>query len=445
MKKKFLSLLILGLVVSFAAQAKVIRVSEPSQVKDVLVLEAGDTVILAEGTWNNLDIRIKSVNGTAVKPVVFMGETAGKTILTGQSYLKMSGPYVIAENLWFQDPQSIMSTPLEDEGDSVIAFRSDDGEYATNGVVRNCMMTGFNLPLTLKEHKWVSLYGTDNTVEHCSFEDKSWLGATVVVWPDTTLAREPHHTIRNNYFTRPRSILTENGGSMNCQESIRVGSSHVSLSPAYCVVENNVFERCNGEAEIISIKTCSNIVRNNVFLESVGSITLRHGNGSLVENNYFDGRNVKGTGGIRLVGENQIVRNNYMQDMSGEGGTAAIAVVMGITNAVLNSYSQVVNAVIENNVIIDCNQGMAVNLGTRALQEQPFANSRVQNNVFISKNQAALIYNRPAPKDVIWKDNVFEGGTFEGCTLSSLGATAEAKVKRKPAPIFPNGASWESK
>ncbi len=445
MKKRFLALLALGLASTFASQAKVIFVSEPSQVEDMLVLEAGDSVVLAEGTWKDLNIKFKSVNGTAVKPVVFMGETAGKTILTGVTYFQFSGPYVVVENLWFQDPTSIPNVDPKSEGDAVFSFRTPDGEYATNSVMRNCMITGFNTPLTISKNKWVSLYGTDNTVEYCSFEDKSWLGTTLVVWPDTTMDKEPHHTVRNNYFTRVRSNLSEKGSSLNEQETIRIGTSHFSLSSAGCTIENNVFERCNAEAEVISDKTCNNVIRGNVFLENKGSLTLRHGNGSLVENNYFDGRNVEGTGGIRLVGENHIVRNNYMQDLAGENFTAAIAVMMGLTNPVLNSYSQVKNTVIENNVAIDCYQGLAVNLGTRKNQVQPLAYSRVQNNVFVSKHQAAIIHNRPAPKDVIWKDNVFEGGTFEGCSLSSLGATAEAKVKRRPAPIFPNGASWDSK
>lgn len=440
MNRKFLPILALGLVAAFAAQAKVISVSEPSQVKNVLTLEAGDTVILKEGTWKDVDIKFKSVNGTALKPVVFMGETAGKTIITGNSSLHFAGPYVVVEDLWFQDP-----TAVAEEGTSVVAFQLSDDEYATNSVMRNCMMTGFGLEVTKQENKWVSIYGTDNMVERCTFEDKSWLGTTLVVWPDTTLSREPNHIVRNNYFTRPRTILSEKGSSLNGQETIRLGTSHVSMSSAKCIVENNVFERCNGETEIISNKTCENVIRGNVFLECVGCMTLRHGNGSVVENNYFDGRNVKGTGGIRLIGESHIVRNNYMQDLTGDNYTAAIAIMMGVTNSVLNNYFQVVNSIVENNIAIDCNHGLAVNLGTRANQEQPFANSRVQNNVFISRNVAARIYNRPAPEDVIWKDNVFEGGIFEGCTLAGLGATDKASVKRMPAPIFSNGASWDSK
>ena len=51
-----------------------------------------------------------------------------------------------------------------------------------------------------------------------------------------------------------------NGG-----ETLRIGTSHYSLSDSFTVVENNYFERTNGEVEIISVKSGKNQIRNNVF------------------------------------------------------------------------------------------------------------------------------------------------------------------------------------
>jgi len=53
------------------------------------------------------------------------------------------------------------------------------------------------------------------------------------------------------------------------------------------VVESNLFDRCDGELEIISSKSCENVYRHNTFLDCAGMLTLRHGNRCTVEGNFF--------------------------------------------------------------------------------------------------------------------------------------------------------------
>ena len=52
----------------------------------------------------------------------------------------------------------------------------------------------------------------------------------------------------------------------------------MSLSSGYTVVEFNLFEDCDGDPEIVSVKSCDNIIRHNTFLKSYGTLSLRHGN-----------------------------------------------------------------------------------------------------------------------------------------------------------------------
>src|SRR5690606_7963466 len=84
-------------------------------------------------------------------------------------------------------------------------------------------------------------------------------------------------------------------------ETLRVGTSHYSLSNSSTIIENNVFDRCDGEVEIISIKSGANIIRNNLIFESKGAVVLRHGNKNIVEGNVFLGNGVDHTGGIRVI------------------------------------------------------------------------------------------------------------------------------------------------
>jgi poly(beta-D-mannuronate) lyase len=64
---------------------------------------------------------------------------------------------------------------------------------------------------------------------------------------------------------RPRPPLRRNGG-----ETICVGYSHQSMSNSATRLEHNLFERCDGELEIVSNKSCGNVYRFNTFRECAG-------------------------------------------------------------------------------------------------------------------------------------------------------------------------------
>ena len=77
---------------------------------------------------------------------------------------------------------------------------------------------------------------------------------------DSDNSRENYHRIDHNYFGL-RAVLGSNGG-----ETLRIGTSHYSLSNSFTVVENNYFDHCDGEVEIISVKSGGNQVRGQSVL-----------------------------------------------------------------------------------------------------------------------------------------------------------------------------------
>ncbi|MBK7338581.1 MAG: hypothetical protein IPJ00_21695 [Saprospirales bacterium] len=125
---------------------------------------------------------------------------------------------------------------------------------------------------------------------------------TLAVRLDTEASRENNHRSIQLFWNHP--ILGSNGG-----ETIRIGTSHYSLTNSNTIVEYNYFDRCNGEHEIISNKSCRNTFRYNTFFECQGTLTMRHGNETLVESNYFFGNRKPNTGGIRIINEKQKVIN----------------------------------------------------------------------------------------------------------------------------------------
>jgi poly(beta-D-mannuronate) lyase len=123
------------------------------------------------------------------------------------------------------------------------------------------------------------------------------------------------------------------------------------------VVELNLFEQCDGEIEIISSKSCGNIYRFNTFANCAGMLTLRHGNRCTVEGNFFLGHHKKGSGGIRIIGEEHLIINNYLDGLE-KGG---FWITSGISNSPLNGYFQAKNCLIAFNTFVD-SAGPAIEL-----------------------------------------------------------------------------------
>ncbi len=179
-----------------------------------------------------------------------------------------------------------------------------------------------------------------NRVDHCYLAGKTSESPTLQVEAE---GQPNHHRIDHNHFG-PRPPLGRNGG-----ETIRVGYSHQSMNNSSTIVEHNLFDRCDGEIEIISSKSCDNIYRYNTFLDCAGMLTLRHGNRCRVEGNFFLGHHKRGSGGIRVIGEEHTVINNYIDGVMLGG----IWITSGIPNSELRGYFQSRDCLIAFNTIVD--------------------------------------------------------------------------------------------
>ena len=153
----------------------------------------------------------------------------------------------------------------------------------------------------------------------------------------------------------------------NGAETIRIGTSDWSMYNSNCIVEYNYFEECDGEIETISNKSCENIYRYNTFYKSAGTLTLRHGNRCDVYGNYFFGANKESTGGVRIIGENHKVWNNYFANLTGGGYWSALSMVNGVPDSPLNRYFQVKNAVVAFNTFVNNSDNLDIGTGKNDL------------------------------------------------------------------------------
>lgn len=301
-------------------------------------LQPGDKVVLANGTWTDVELVLKG-EGTADNPIELTAEEAGKVIITGQSNLSFSGSHIVVSGLVFKDG----FTPTSE----VISFRTSKDDLANHSRVTNTVIDNFSNPERQDSDTWVAIYGKNNLFDHNSLLGKGNRGVTLAVRLNTEASLENEHVIEYNYFG-PRQIFGSNGA-----ETVRIGTSHYSREFSNTVVRNNYFDRTNGEHEIISNKSCGNVYRNNVFFESQGTLTMRHGHYTLVENNYFLGNRKPNTGGIRIINENQTVRNNYLYGLTGHRFRGALVIMNGVPNGPINRYDPVIDSLMNNNIVID--------------------------------------------------------------------------------------------
>jgi poly(beta-D-mannuronate) lyase len=320
----------------------------------------------------------------------------------------------VAENLVFQGGNCAPAP--------VVEFRNGSLESNHSRLTR-CSISEYSPPDGTTDSKWVSLYGTYNRVDHCALTGKTNSGTTLVVW----LTDHPnYHLIDSNYFG-PRPNLGYNGG-----ETIRVGTSDWSMYDSYTTVEYNLFDRCNGETEIISSKSCENVYRYNTFRSCQGTLTLRHGNRCTVEGNFFFGNGISNTGGIRIIGEDHRVINNYVAGTAGTGYRAALAMMNGVPNSPLNRYFQVKRALVAFNTFVDNRMTFAFGVGKDAELTLPPLDCTVGDNILLG-SVSPFVTLTDTPINMTYQGNLYFGAAL------GIASTGFAQMDPRLAPAGSDG------
>jgi poly(beta-D-mannuronate) lyase len=400
-----------------------ITVADPAEFQAAVKRVApGDTLLLKAGIWRDADLVFEAV-GTAEKPITMRPAQPGSVVLSGKSRVSIGGSHLTVEGLVFREA-------FHPEG--YLVFRRDSKRLAEHCRVTRCSVIDCNPPVddTKKKSTWVSLYGNHNRFDHCHLEGKTNPGTTLVVWLPETEGSPNEHAIDHNYFGR-RPELKKNGG-----ETIRIGDSDGSMQASRTTVEANLFEECDGEAEIISNKSCENIYRGNTFRRCSGALTLRHGNRSTIEENFFLGEKARGTGGVRVIGEGHRIARNYFADLMGDDTRAGLSIMNGVPDSKLNQYFQVKNAAVEDNVFLNCKETFVVGLADNDSNNVvPPADVTISGNVVVA-GRRKVVSMRDAKAGVVWSDNIYSGEDL-GVT-----ASADAWMQQDIRLGLRNGIEW---
>ncbi len=421
MKKLFVTLMLLSTVQVWANTLSVSTTQE--LVRSGLQAKAGDTVVIKSGNYLNCNLII-SAKGTARQPIIFMAQVPGSVHFTGNSYLHITGTYITVSGVVFKNGFA---------GKNHVWQFSHGKEVANNSRITASSIQSFNNPLRLDENHWLTLSGKNNRVDHCNFTDKTNLGVLVAVLLDDDRSRINNHSIDSNYFGI-RKPLGSNAGEM-----IRVGVSQHCTFYSNTVIKNNFFEYCDGETEIVSIKSCGNKVVGNVFKECQGAVVLRHGNDNTVEGNLFYGNDKEGTGGVRVINEGNWIVNNFMSHCKGQGFRSPLAIMAGVFNSPANRYLPVRDAVIANNTFLNCTP-FSISEGKDAERSVDPKNVLLLNNLFYANTPGPLCYTVSTIDSVFAAGNVFSASlTNPGVQGFTAGTISMQKWDSKGFPVI--GAS----
>jgi poly(beta-D-mannuronate) lyase len=247
----------------------------------------GDVIQLADGSYTTSSTISISKSGTASAPITIQAAHVGGAQISGSGGFAISGS---ASNV-------VLS-----------GFRLTGSRGLSIPVgATHVQITRNTFQMAGSVQYWLTVAGDDAQIDHNTFQHKSTIGNFIEVVGPGTAGMAQRTWIHHNYFL-DQSFTGSNGG-----ESIRVGLSGRQHSSAKAIVEYNLFERCNGDLEVISVKSTDDIIRYNTLRNSKGTITLRHGWNNRVEGNYLMGNST----GIRMFGNNHVVVNNVIENSTG--------------------------------------------------------------------------------------------------------------------------------
>lgn len=352
-------------------------------------VKAGDSIIWQNGVYKDERILFYPTrNGTEKNPITLCAESPGKVVFYGNSQLFLSGDYLIIEGFKYEGECTLA------DGQPVISFSPESTnkyDLPNHCRVTNCAIINYSVTEESgKNNNYVTMGGTYNELDHCSFSGKTNKGPTVVVNyfenenynKGSDQAPSTYHHIHHNFFGY--RTYSSNGG-----EQIRVGVSGTSGTKGFNLIENNYFEETKIEAEVISNKSCNNVYRFNTLVGNDGALVLRHGTDCIAYGNYIVGnKNNKISGGIRIVNPRQLVFNNYIENIEGADRSmkASIVVMSGFEGAGINEYYPADKAIVAYNTIVNAS-GNAIKLS-------------VGN---VSKGKSLV-----APKDVLFIGNLVQ-------------------------------------
>jgi poly(beta-D-mannuronate) lyase len=282
----------------------------------------GDCIVLANGNYSGVNV---THSGTASSPITISAANQGQAVFTSGIFQMNNASWITVQGIGFTTTGGSFSA----DSTTVAVLMGLNG--ATNCRITRCT---FDPPTnTLPANTFFTyLSGTclSNRVDHCEYGWYTNSGChSVRTSGNVTIAgvsppsdRTPwafgygpfnpnmarYTRIDHNYFHDHHTPAASGGETIQLGAIGDTGDYQSDLS----LVEYNLFVNCDGDPEIISVKSSSNVIRYNTVRTSSAVFSLRAGNGDTVYGNYF--LCAGSGGGIKSSEHDHRIFNNYVEN-----------------------------------------------------------------------------------------------------------------------------------
>jgi len=369
--------------------SRVAKVSTSGELHDaVRNAIPGTTIVLADGEYDSTAPFVVSIRATIGEPVTIRAANPGKAVITGGACFQVrDSAYVIIQGLRFTNT-----------GNTAIDLYHCDHIRITRNT--------FALEEDGTELKWLQIRGEDSHhhwIDHNDFGPRRDKGMYISASGGSRMSQ--YDLYEYNYFHGSGPSFPRKDGEI---KAMRIGLSGVSMSDGFNIIQYNLFEHCDANPEIISLKSCRNEVRFNTFRCCEGHLTSRHGHFNRFYGNLFigDGQR-KGMGGFRIYGNDHLIHDNYLENLTDwavnmdSGGHDGGPDGDIYTREVLTAHWRVYRAKVFRNFIVN-GPGIAVG------GSKPFGpvGVRVEDNVY--RSAAGPFVTERAAADVVFERNRVE-------------------------------------
>lgn len=332
---------------------------------------AGDSIILADGTYLNSTFTIGKSN------ITVMAATPGGVFLNGTNDITISGNYI-----------------------TFTGFQFTSGDIGSNYLLK---VSGSNNKITqlnfsnyyAKKYIEIQAGSQYNEISYCNLEKKpaaAEIGCTIQISTSSVIG---YHKIRYCSFQNYYGVGGDNGN-----EPIRIGLGAEYLNKSRTIVEYCYFNNTGlGDSESVSVKCQENVIRFCTFTNQQNAmLCFRNGDNNVAYSNFFIN-----AGGIRVKEANNIYcYNNYFEN-SGVGSTADAVTYLYVAPLVPPTTASPRTINLENinfihNTFYNCGD---IDLGGTGAMRNTWA-----NNIF-KKSSGSIFKN--ANLGTSWAGNLYQG------------------------------------
>ncbi|WP_020209342.1 discoidin domain-containing protein [Gilvimarinus chinensis] len=409
--------------------------ASPDDVADVLAGASGGDEIIVTGSG---EISIKNLSFNA--PVLVRAASVGGTTLTNAT-IDNSNNIIL---------QGFVFGP-NDESTYLKIVNSTNIQVLRNVFDHTDVMNSQTAIVTTQASQYISIGYNEFRGKNQMFTSEGYklTGSYIKTQFDDPQMTKNLHVFRNHFkdiYPYVPDGTTPTGDSD--REVMAMGIADSQDVVTNNVVEYNLFENCDGENEIITVKTSNNEFRYNTFKNSMGSLSFRLGSNNQAYGNYFYGEGASAnwdddnyqTGGIRVYGEGHQIYDNYMEGLTGVSWRRPILIDSGDTSDSTggDSHETSSNLSVYDNVIVD-SVGGGIHIGSDNYGNQPYDIS-VSNNLVVS-DTGILFNNYADDSSNTWSGNeayatgsaiAVGGGTLNSAQVTLLSSSPSIN---KPTPL----------